>query len=111
MTRTIVPADLLANNPDWSPDGTLIAFSAPIVGGEPRISLSDIWVVIPDGTGLRQVTDVAATGGSAVQPTFTPDGTRIMFKLNDAQVGASDAAATIAIDGTDLQPATSSGYL
>ena len=58
--RTVVPADLLANNPDWSPDGTLIAFSAPITGGEPGGSLSDIWVVSPDGTGLRQVTDVAA---------------------------------------------------
>ena len=59
---------------DWSPDGTLIAFSAPIQGGEPGGSLSDVWVVHPDGTGLTAVTDVAGTGGAAVQPTFTPDG-------------------------------------
>jgi Tol biopolymer transport system component len=77
--QTIVPVEMMANNSDWSPDGILIAFSAPIEGGEPGGALSDIWVVKPDGTGLRRVTDVAASGGSAVQPTFVPDRSRIMF--------------------------------
>ena len=99
VTRTIVPAKRMANNSDWSPDGGLIAFSAPIKGGEPGGSLSDIWVVHPDGTKPQRVTDVAATGGSAVQPTFTPDGARIMFKLTDDRVGASDAIATIPVGG------------
>ena len=68
-------------------------------------------MVHPDGTGLTAVTDVAGTGGAAVQPTFTPDGERIMFKLDDPRGGLSGVMATIAIDGTDLAPATTSGYL
>jgi len=111
VTRTIVPVERMANNSDWSPDGSLIAFSAPVAGGEPGGPLSDIWVVNPDGTELRRITDVAASGGTAVQPTFTPDGARIMFKLTDERVGASDAIATIAVAGGDPQPATGSHYL
>ena len=99
VTRTNVPADRMANNADWSPDGTLIAFSAPITGGEPGGALSDVWVVHPDGTVPRRITDVAASGGTAVQPTFTPDGASIMFKLMDERVGASDAIATVSIAG------------
>jgi dipeptidyl aminopeptidase/acylaminoacyl peptidase len=109
-TREIVPVERYANNADWSPDGALIAFSAPGEFGEPGGARSDIWVVAPDGSRMRQVTDVAAGGGSAVQPTFTPDGGRIMFKLTDRKIGAIDAMATIAIDGTDVRPASGGAY-
>lgn len=111
VTRTIVPVERMANSADWSPDGSLIAFSAPIAGGEPGGALSDVWVVSPDGTGPRRVTDVAASGGTALQPTFTPDGASIMFKLTDERVGASDAIATIAVAGGAPQPATGSDYV
>lgn len=110
-TRTIVPVEWMANSADWSPDGSLIVFSAPISGGEPGGALSDVWVVRPDGSGLRRVTDVAAHGGSALQPTFTPDGTRIVFKLTDVRVGAADAIATIPVAGGDPQSAAGSTYL
>ena len=82
--HTIVPATKFANNVDWSPDGSHIVFSAPIEGGEPGGALSDLWTVRPDGSELTQVTDVAAAGGAAVQPTFTPDGQRIIFMLTEA---------------------------
>jgi Tol biopolymer transport system component len=61
-----------------------------------------------DGTEPRQITDVARSGGSAVQPTFTPDGTRVIFKLSGVP-GYYDAMATVAIDGTDLASATTNG--
>ena len=111
VSRTIVPVERMANNSDWSPDGSLIAFCAPIAGGGPGGALNDIWVVKPDGTHPRRVTDVAAAGGSAVQPTFTPDGASIMFKLTDGRVGASDAIAAIAVAGGAPRPATGSKYL
>jgi Tol biopolymer transport system component len=104
----IVPPTAFANNPDWSPDGLHIVFSAPIEGGEAGGALSDLWMVRSDGSDLIQVTDVAASAGSAVQPTFTPDGQRIIFMLTDAASGDSQIMATIALDGTDLQPATGS---
>ena len=107
--HTIVPGTKFANNVDWSPDGAHIVFSAPIEGGEPGGALSDLWTVLSDGSGLTQVTDVAASGGAAVHPTFTPDGQRIMFRLTDTASGDSEVMATVALDGTDLRPATSSG--
>lgn len=103
-TRQLIPVELFANNSDWSPDGALIAFSAPGEGGEPGGARSDLWVVAPDGTGLRRVTDLASDGGTAVQPTFIDGGTRLAFKLDDEALGASDAMASIALDGTDLKP-------
>lgn len=106
--RTIVPGRAMANNPDWSPDGTLIVYSAPIDGGEAGGARSDLWIIAADGTAPRQLTDVALGNGSAVHPTFTPDGTRVIFKLSGVP-GYLDAMATVAIDGTDLRPATTSG--
>jgi Tol biopolymer transport system component len=41
----------LASSPEWSPDGEWIAFT----DGENE---ADLWVVRPDGTGLRQLTTV-----------------------------------------------------
>jgi Tol biopolymer transport system component len=108
--REVVPPAVLANNPDWSPDGKLIAFSAPGPGGEPGGSHSDLWVVAPDGTGMRQVTAVG-TSGSAVQPTFLPDGSGIMFKLDAPDLRADSAMAVVSLDGKEMRPATSSGYL
>jgi Tol biopolymer transport system component len=103
-TRQLIPVETMANNSDWSADGSLILFSAPAEGGEPGGALSDIWVVAPDGSGLRPVTDVASRGGTAIKATFSPDGSRIVFLLTDPTLDASDAMASIAIDGTDLRP-------
>jgi len=108
-TRTIVPVDRYANNSDWSPNGELITFSAPAEGGEPGGARSDIWVAHPDGSGMTRLTDAASNGGMAVQPTFTPDGDAIVFLLTDRARGFDEAMAIIAIDGTGLAPATTSG--
>ncbi len=65
----------------------------------------------PDGTGLRRVTDVAAAGGSAVHPTFTSDGSRIVSKLTDPSLGVTDVMASVAIDGTDPRSAAGDASL
>lgn len=97
-------------NPDWSPDGTRIVFFAPL---DPARfdDESDLWTIEPDGSGLTQLTHFAATHGLAVHPDWSPDGTRITFVKGT--VGSSDpwVMATVAADGTDLQPATSNGYM
>ncbi len=108
--RTIVPFEWFANNPDWSPTGALLVFSAPSAGGEPGGAKSDLWTVNPDGSGLTRLTDVAASGGTAIHPAFAPDGEGVLFVLTDPASGAFDAMATIGLDGTGLAPATSSGY-
>jgi Tol biopolymer transport system component len=55
-------------NPAISPDGTLIAYNRPTPGGE-----SDVWVMNADGTGQHFFTF------SAEDPTWSPDGTKIVF--------------------------------
>ena len=73
--------------PKWSPDGQWIAFSGGASGN------SQIYVVRPDGTALRRVTDGS---GDSYHPSFSPDGTRIAF----AQVYGN--LFIINFDGTNL---------
>lgn len=59
--------------PKWSPNGEYIAFlSSPNLEDGAR---NDIYIVRPDGTGLRQLTD----DGLAHQMAWSPDGRRIAF--------------------------------
>ena len=53
-----VPRDLYAIEPRWSPDGSLIAFLSVDL---PDIVANDIYVVRPDGTGLRRLTTSTAS--------------------------------------------------
>jgi TolB protein len=62
--RTRVVAKTEAASPTWSPDGSQIAFSAasgPDAG--------HLWVVRPDGSGLRQV---LAAPGAQTAPAWSP---------------------------------------
>jgi hypothetical protein len=58
-----VPMELYAILPRWSPDGSLIAFESLAADKQ------DIFVVRPDGTGLRQV-----TSDGYAWPAWTADG-------------------------------------
>lgn len=107
--RAITKASLLANNPDWSPRGDLIVFSLPATGAG-FDGVADLYTIRPDGTRMTAVTSLAAKGGRAFQPTFTPDGDRIIF-VREAVLGGDFSMASVLIDGTGLGPATSSGYI
>jgi Tol biopolymer transport system component len=70
---TLAGAPPAATTPAWSPDGTTIAFAAPVgVGGvNPR---SHIFIMDADGSNLRQLT----TGNQDfTNPAFSPDGQRL----------------------------------
>jgi len=99
--RRITPYDLTAGDgPDWSPDGTQILFRAP----ETEDFLhSNVYTIHPDGTGLHQISHVAA-GTKVYSSSFSPDGTSITLGMS----GVDDAADvyTMHLDGTAITPVT-----
>ncbi len=56
--------------PDWSPDGSLIAFASRRAGSE------DVYVMSADGTDTRRLTSATANDAN---PSWSPDGRRIVF--------------------------------
>jgi Tol biopolymer transport system component len=75
-SRRVRPLPTPLDAPSWSPDGSLIAFSALPGGISSKGSqATKIFVVGVDGTGLREVS--GTTGG--IGPVFAPDGHTIAF--------------------------------
>ncbi|WP_299956989.1 S9 family peptidase [uncultured Modestobacter sp.] len=54
----------------WSPDGTELAFVSARHEGADLDRVTDVYVVRPDGTGLRKVTD---SRSSCAHPAYDPD--------------------------------------
>jgi Tol biopolymer transport system component len=82
----------------WSPDGRRIAFAAQVDQEGPAI---EIFTIDVDGSDLRQVT-TQSVAGLAVSPTYSPDGSRLLFNV-DAGSKEFQALATIRVDGSEFR--------
>jgi Tol biopolymer transport system component len=84
-------------SPAWSPDGEWIAFMSNRAGN------NNIWVIQPDGSGLRQVTDIQ---GISEYPSWAPDGGRIAFNCTFGRILSSGSGdfeiCLVNFDGSDL---------
>jgi Tol biopolymer transport system component len=89
--------------PDWSPDGTKIAWNRreAVTGAN-----NDVWVMNADGTGAVNLTPDAPTAVEQ-SPAWSPDGTKIAFWSNrDAADGGGFDIYVINADGTNLRRLT-----
>lgn len=71
----LTEGDFHDDNPSWSPDGQVLAFSSNRSARWDVSLESDIYVMPRSGGEAQQVT----SGGAYGRPTFSPDGSRIGF--------------------------------
>lgn len=84
------------NTPQWSPDGTQIAFQRwDGMDGQ-------IWLIDADGTDEVQLTWME---GGASNPTWSPDGSKIVFGAA-AGTGNGEALYVMDPDGSDIEQLT-----
>ena len=90
----ITPKGFAQDFGSWSPDGRWILFSS---------TRGKLFVVHPDGTGMQRI-PIAHQGGPvyASQPTWSPDGSRILVRAFFVSVGELHLY-TMAADGSDPQ--------
>lgn len=104
------------DSPRWSPDGGRLVFARQVISPEPGSTWTSaaIYVVNPDGSDLQRVTP---QGYYAIDPSWSPDGPRLVF-LNVEQIVNSDGTAVdsehwdlyaVLPDGSDLQRLTTDG--
>lgn len=83
----------------WSPDGTRLVFE----------SGTDIWIVNADGTNEHQVLEFAYDFDDASTPSFSPDGSKIVFTFTPNRYeqdprpypDAQSLIYVVGIDGSD----------
>ena len=113
LTRFTTLYNLTVDTPVWSPDGSRIAYasSRALDGSDTGGSVLNIWVTNADGSGQRALTaQVAATN---YQPSWSSDGSRIVFcstrALNGSDASNSNGTENIWVmnsDGSGLRSLT-----
>jgi Tol biopolymer transport system component len=88
--------------PAWSPSGDRIAFTTSAdslrVGG---VWDGDIYAVDTDGSDLTRLTESSERHIRDVGPSWSPDGSRLLFTSENRQPGSSDQAVySMNADGT-----------
>jgi TolB protein len=76
--RRLTDPALEAGEADWSPDGRWIVYATHPLNEFGCCHESNLYRVHPDGSGVEQLTHFSGDQGGT-QPSYTPDGTWIVF--------------------------------
>jgi len=101
--RQITPAEQEDQLPDWSPDGSKIAFSSHCCNPQNQ----EIWTVNPDGSHLQRLTNNGNNyfeGLDDSAPSWSPQGDAIVFERH-AHDFSSSAIFVMKADGSGLKKA------
>ena len=84
------------DNPDWAPDGQRIVFTSHLVSDHPINSVTaEIYVINPDGSGGP--VQLTSNAEEERAPTWSPDGTRIVFMCRRGPLGGQMGFRTFEI--------------
>jgi Tol biopolymer transport system component len=96
----------ITGKPYWSPDGNWIAFPGAMFYEEPE-PLSDLWLIDNTGTELKRLTSNFTEQVSDINPVWSPDGKRIIFRKEQKEVWELSL-----VDGAQsLLPAVTSDFI
>src|SRR5215470_1819470 len=91
--------DAIDDDPDLSPDGRRIVFTShPVTDDPQRSNLAEIYVINVDGTGLTRLTFNAEEERA---PSWSPDGSRIVYMCRIGGGTADFEICTMNADGSD----------
>ena len=99
QTSLVLKTEMPDTSPMWSPDGQLIAFQ------NRSESNTEIWLIKPDGTGLKNLTNNPAKD---ITPAWSPDGKQIVFASNRGNPTQVFQLFVMNSDGTNQQQVYSS---
>lgn len=95
--------------PTWSPEEELIAFTRTEENEETGEVSANLYTVGTDGTGSTQLMEASnETGSSPIDPSWSPDGTRIAYR-GSAPAGTQRVFVADA-DGSNAQALTSDSF-
>jgi Tol biopolymer transport system component len=83
-------------DPDWSPDGSRIAFDSD------RDPIVNIYTANPDGTDVIQLTH----GGFNAEPAWSPDGSQIAFESDQGNFPTGEGIYVMDSDGGNVSRLT-----
>ncbi|MEU9048725.1 MULTISPECIES: hypothetical protein [unclassified Kitasatospora] len=105
------------DRPDWSPDGTAVAFDRT----DPQTGTARLWTVAASGDGAHQISQLCddSSGGADCAnederaPAFSPDGKQLAFSRSWGALNPADNTRTqysdlylMSPEGTDVQRLT-----
>ncbi len=81
--RRLTRFETFMSSPDWRPDGRELVMNSYDLGNiQDTDQPSNLYVIKPDGTGLRQLTHGSVNGEMRIaHPRWTPDGTGIYVSV------------------------------